>query len=268
MEKTLAPPIGSRIKGYLWKLWYQHMAKTYQSQKWKCMNYSFAPLEGPPEMIELDPADAISRYSLQLYHHVVSSVDLTGLEVLEVGSGRGGGADYIKRYLKPKKVVGVDFAKDAVKFCNATYDVQGLSFKVGNAMNLPFEDESFDVVVNVESSHCYPSMESFLAQVNRVLRKGGYFLFADLRYGKEAGLLREQLRQSGLTIVKETDITANVVRGLQMDSAQRTAMIKQTIKKGMIKTFLKFTGTEDSEIFNKFKNREATYMSCVLQKPN
>lgn len=257
---------GPRLKGYWWKLWYQHLAKSYQTKEWKCMNYSFAPLEGPPEMIGLDPEDAANRYSLQLYHHVASAVDLTDLEVLEVGSGRGGGADYIKRYLKPRKMVGVDYAKDSVKFCNETYQVEGLSFQVGNAESLPFTDESFDVVVNVESSHCYPSMENFLAQVKRVLRKDGYFLFADLRSKESIDLLREQLRQSGLKLIKATDITANVVRGLKMDSAYRTEMIKRMAKKSMIKTFLKFTGTENSNIYLRFQNRENIYISCVLQK--
>ena len=50
----------------------------------------------------------------------------------------------------------------------------------GDAESLPFGDEMFDAVVNVESSHCYGSTPAFLAQVKRVLRCGGHFLFADL----------------------------------------------------------------------------------------
>ncbi|QDU31359.1 Phthiotriol/phenolphthiotriol dimycocerosates methyltransferase [Anatilimnocola aggregata] len=58
--------------------------------------------------------------------------------------------------------------------------MEGLSFVVGDAENLPFEDDTFDAVVNVESSHCYRSDPAFLAQVRRVLRTGGHVLFADL----------------------------------------------------------------------------------------
>ena len=57
----------------------------------------------------------------------------------------------------------------------------GLAFEVGDAERMPFPDASFDAVVNVESSHCYPSMPAFLSEVRRVLRPGGHFLYADLR---------------------------------------------------------------------------------------
>ena len=48
-----------------------------------------------------------------------------GLDVLEVGSGRGGGADYVKRCLKPRTMTGVDFSKNAVAFSNRRYAAEG-----------------------------------------------------------------------------------------------------------------------------------------------
>jgi ubiquinone/menaquinone biosynthesis C-methylase UbiE len=265
---SLFRAIFAKLKGALWKWWYQYLAKSYKKQEWKFMNYGYAPLDENPEMVALDTADADNRYCIQLYHHVASAVDLTGLEALEIGSGRGGGADYIKRYLKPQRMIGVDFAKDAVEFCNQNYSVAGLSFKVGDAQALPFADNSFDAVINVESSHCYPSMEAFLGQVKRVLRDGGHFLFADLRSKESVDVLREQLRNSGLKVIKETNITPNVVRALKLDNDHRTTLIKSMIRKSMVKTFLKFAGAEDSDINIKLKNGETIYTSCVLQKSN
>lgn len=254
------------LKGFLWRLWYQHLAKSYQKEEWKFMNYGYAPLGDHPEMMYLEKADAENRYSIQLYHHVASAIDLAGRDALEIGSGRGGGADYIKRYLNPKTMIGVDFAKDAVDFCNRNYAVDGLAFKVGNAEALPFADGSFDAVINVESSHCYPSMEKFLGEVKRVLRDGGHFLFADFRPKESMDVLREQLHQSGLTVVRETEITPNVVRSLKLDNEHRTTLIKQIIRKSMVKTFLRFAGTEDSGINHKLNNRDILYISCVVQK--
>lgn len=40
---------------------------------------------------------------------------LNDLTVLEVGSGRGGGLNYISNYLGPKKCIGVDFSENQVK---------------------------------------------------------------------------------------------------------------------------------------------------------
>ena len=224
------------------------------------------PIDDHAEMIYLDKADADNRFCIQLYHHVASAIDIRDLKVLEVGSGRGGGADYIRRYLKPEKMVGIDFAKNAVNFCNRNYFVNGLSYKIGNAESLPFRDNSFDVVVNVESSHCYSSMETFLGQVKRVLCKGGYFLFADLRRKGSIDILRESLYKCGLTLIKETDITMNIVEALKLDNERKTALIKKSVQKPLVKTFLEFAGTKGSNTYEKFKSGESIYLSFVLQK--
>merc|ERR1719335_1617700 len=49
-------------------------------------------------------------------------------------------------------------------------------------MDLPFADGSMDVVLCIESSHCFADFERFLAEVRRVLRPGGRFSLADLRW--------------------------------------------------------------------------------------
>lgn len=230
------------------------------------MNYGYAPLDDQNEMTYLGETDADNRYCIQLYHHVACTIDLRDLDVLEVGSGRGGGADYIKRYLKPKKMVGVDFSENAVAFCNQNYAVNGLSFEIGNAESLPFADGSFDVVINVESSHCYGSMDAFLVQVKRVLREGGYFLFADFRSKENIDILRETLYKSGFTSIKETDITLNIVEALKSDNERKTSLIRQTIHKPLVRSFLEFAGTKGSRIYEKFTSGETIYLSFVLQK--
>jgi ubiquinone/menaquinone biosynthesis C-methylase UbiE len=75
---------------------------------------------------------------------------------------------------------------------------------------MPFPASSFDAVVNIESSHCYESMDTFLSEVCRVLRPGGRFFFADLRSVDGVNTLREQFNACGLTVEKQTDITTNV----------------------------------------------------------
>jgi ubiquinone/menaquinone biosynthesis C-methylase UbiE len=54
-----------------------------------------------------------------------------------------------------------------------------LSFIKGDAEALAFDAGSFGAVINIESSHCYGSMETFLANAKRVLCQKGYFLYAD-----------------------------------------------------------------------------------------
>jgi ubiquinone/menaquinone biosynthesis C-methylase UbiE len=126
-------------------------------------------------------------------------------------------------------MTGVDFSQKAVLFCRQTRAVEGLSFECADAERLPFPDGSFDAVVNVESSHCYGSVPAFLSEVQRVLRVGGTFLFADFRPANQLAALREDLLRSGLDLVRETEITANVLASLESGEGRRLHLMKTAL---------------------------------------
>lgn len=258
--------ISPHLRRLAWKQWYQSLAGYYQRKDWSFMNYGYAPLDPHAEKLKLDDADEPNRYSIQLYHHVANAVNLKDLDVLEVGSGRGGGSYYIKCYLEPKTVVGVDYSEKAVAFCNDSYSIDGLSFITGDAESLPFEDNSFDVVVNVESSHCYGSMDAFLMEVKRVLRQGGYFLYADLRGKDKMDTLYKQLRRSGMSVIKETNITSNVSEALNLDNKRKMMLIQQAVPKLLLNTFQEFAGVKGSTIDEGLRTERVIYQSFVVRK--
>lgn len=163
-------------------------------------------------------------------------------------------------------MIGVDLSENVVRLCNEKFDVEGLTFKEGNAESLPFPDSSFDVVINIESSHCYRSMDAFLAQVKRVLRTGGYFLMADFRREETADELRRSLKESGLVLLKETDITQNILEALKLDDDRKTALINSSVHRSLAGFFHEFAGTNGSLINERFSNRETVYLSFILQK--
>jgi len=165
------------MKKLLWRALYGYLAELGHADGWSFMNYGFAKADA--ESIPLAPEDEGNRHWIQLYDHVVDAVDLEGKETVEVGCGRGGGASFVKRYRRPKHMIGVDLSANAVELCRKTYSIDGLEFRVGDAEKLPLGDSSVDALINVESSHCYPSFATFVAEVHRVLRPGGHFLFAD-----------------------------------------------------------------------------------------
>ncbi len=247
------------------KQMYQLMARYYQKRDWTFMNYGYAP-EDASETPTLHEHDEINRYCIQLYHHVANAVELRGLKVLEVGSGRGGGADYIKRYLGPARMVGVDFSDKAVNLCKQHYCVEGLHFMPGDAEHLPFDDDSFDAVVNVESSHCYGSMADFLAQVKRVLKPGGHFLFADFRTREQLDNLDEQLERTDMQRIKQKNITPNVIEALDADHERRIAHIRRGAPKWLGKLMQEFAGTKGAGIYKGFQTGAFVYQSFVLQK--
>jgi len=245
---------------------YRLMARAYRAREWTFMNYGYAPLDGQPKGPSLEASDEPNRYCIQLYHHVAAPVDLAGADVLEVGSGRGGGAAYLRRYHGPGRVVGVDFSAEAVAFCRATHRVDGLHFVAGDAERLPFRAGCFDAVVNVESSHCYSSMGAFLGQVWRVLRSGGVFLFADFRDVRQLDALDAQLDASRMAVERTVDITPNALRALDLDAGRRLALIRRIVPSFMVKPACEFAGIEGSGIYDRFRLGVTVYRSYVLRK--
>jgi ubiquinone/menaquinone biosynthesis C-methylase UbiE len=75
--------------------------------------------------------------------------------------------------LHPASYTGLDLNPAGVDFCRKKHKLPGLDFVQGNVEDLPFADQSFDAVINVEASHLYFRFPRFLAEVARVLRPGG-----------------------------------------------------------------------------------------------
>jgi SAM-dependent methyltransferase len=256
--------VSPQFKRLLWRRWYQYLAG-YRLADWRFMNYGYASLSEFETVLALQPEDEPDRHSIQLYHRVAGAVSLAGLDVLEVGCGRGGGAVFVKRYHQPRRLTGLDFSAKAVSFCRQQHPLDGLSFVAGDAESLPFTAESFDAVLNVESSHCYGSMPKFLEQVRRVLRPGGHFLFADLRSVADSQRLHCEMEGSGMTILEQEDVTANVLAALRCESARKLAIIEQTVSRPMRNSFRQFAAIAGSEVYDGFSTGATVYRRYLLQ---
>jgi ubiquinone/menaquinone biosynthesis C-methylase UbiE len=256
--------LSGAFRKFLWRQWYDYLAG-YRVQDWQFMNYGFAS-PGQAAHLALKPADEPDRLSIQLYQHVVEAVCLRGLDVLEVGCGRGGGSSFLARYHDPRQLTGLDYSHKVIGVCRKQHKVAGLTFFQGDAESLPFENSAFDVIINVESSHCYRSMPAFLREVKRVLRPGGKLLWADLRAAKDSAALHEFVAQSGLEVVDQEDITDCVVEALRQDSQRRMDLIARSVTKPLRHMFQEFAAVEGSDIFCAFRDRTAVYLRYVLQR--
>ncbi|MGD1875275.1 MAG: class I SAM-dependent methyltransferase [Mastigocoleus sp.] len=231
------------------------------------MNYGYVDLSPDVKILELSAEDQEEIYCAQLYHHVANTIYLKGYDVLEVGCGRGGGSSYILRALQPKTMTGVDFSEKNIAFCQKLEVIPGLNFRVGDAELLPFADSSFDVVVNIESSHCYAAIEKCFDEAFRVIRPHGYFLFADFRPSNLIDDVRKSLEMSGFKVIKYELITENVLKAIDLDNTRRLTVIKQDVPKYLQGIARWFAESKDSPIYEEFKNRKSEYFYYVLQKP-
>lgn len=257
------------LRKKLWRWWYGKLAREIGSDSWTFMNYGYLPPKSAvARQVPLRPEDEPDRLCLQLYERVASSAIKSGAKILEVGSGRGGGCSYISRYHPTAQVTGMDYSPEAVAFCQVRHRAApNLRFVVGDAERLPFPDASFDVVVNVESSHCYGNVEKFFNEVVRVLRPRGYFVYADLRGAKEMDELKEILAaRTNLEQIEEEDITARVAAALEADDARKRRMIADVVSTRWRRMFEEFAGVEGGKVCRGFQKRELLYFRFAFRR--
>ena len=249
----------------LWKMLHSYLNAKDRNTELTFLNYGYAGIDEDDGPLSLKAMDEPNRYSIQLYHHVASGIDVSGKNLAEVGCGRGGGASYITRYLHPRSYVGIDQSVRSTRFCNAALGVDGLSFVVGDAEAIPLPDSSVDAVVNVESSRCYRHMERFLAEVRRILKPGGHLLFADLRDTPLMPLLREQFGRAGFEIDREKNITEHVIKSLDLDHERRAEVIRRHIPRPLAHLFEDIAGVKGSERNQALASGDLEYWSFTLR---
>ena len=93
--------------------------------------------------------------------------------VLDVGCGIGGSTRHIARKYGAEGV-GITLSPVQAARAGALADAQGLGdkvqFQVADALNMPFADDSFDLVWSLESGEHMPDKEKFVAELSRVRR--------------------------------------------------------------------------------------------------
>ncbi len=115
-----------------------------------------------------------------------------GSKVLDMGSGLGGPARTLADEFDCE-VVGIDLTQEYVKAATVLTERVGLSdkitFKQGDVLDMPFEDNSFDVVWTQFVGMNIEAKQTFYEQAYRVVRDGGYLAFHEVMAGENDGLI-------------------------------------------------------------------------------
>lgn len=120
--------------------------------------------------------------------------------VLDVCSGLGGPARYLAHRIGCR-VVGLDLNESRYRSAQRLTGLVGLeqlvSFRHGNALDMPFESATFDAAIGQEAWCHIPDKPRLIAECARVVKPGGAIAFTDilrrpaLRYAEESRLHEE-----------------------------------------------------------------------------
>ena len=232
---------------------------------WHFMNYGYSPSKEEAQKMKKPEKRKLQQYPMQMYHYLACCVELDNLNMLEVGSGRGGGANYIAGNFNPKLIIGLDFSSAAIKLAKSMFSKANLKYQEGNAMNLNFDSNSFDVIINVESCHAYANQSKFLSEVARVLKPGGKLLLVDFRKNHLWPEFEKSIKNLAFEITEE-DISENVLNALRDESAEKKKEIDKKMPKFLRKSFYEFAGLEGTELFQHIDSGTTKYKRYICTK--
>ena len=178
-------------------------AHTFDPAKWK-------KLESPERRERMNPAKLAEIMSLK------------GVEVvLDIGVGTGFFAEEIAG--RCQRLIGLDHSEDMLSVFRSKESfkkLENVELKTGKADNLPFDNESIDVVTHVNLFHEVGDVERFHGEIRRVLKPGGRLFCIDWQAWETAGgppldhripktEALKLLRADGFLVIREHDIYAD-----------------------------------------------------------
>lgn len=103
--------------------------------------------------------------------------------VLDIGCGGGVNVKRFAKIATKGKVCGIDYSdvsvEKSIKLNNENIEKGLVSIMEGSVSNLPFEDNSFDIITAFETVYFWPNFLNDLKEVLRVLKPGGTFLICN-----------------------------------------------------------------------------------------
>lgn len=110
-------------------------------------------------------------------------------QVLDIGCGGGATIARISQYIQTGHLTGIDYSEVSVEMSQKLNEAEIRNGKIdileASVKNMPFEDDTFDKIVTVESFYFWPDPVENLKEVRRVLKKGGVFLLVADIYQKD-----------------------------------------------------------------------------------
>ena len=101
------------------------------------------------------------------------------LELLDAGCGPAPMITLLSEKYPDRHYTGLDLTPAMIEQAKKK-NISNAEFVVGDCENFPFEDNSFDAIICVNSFHHYPNPQAFFNSVKRCLRKGGRLILRDM----------------------------------------------------------------------------------------
>eukprot|EP00931_Biecheleriopsis_adriatica_P108411 TRINITY_DN82733_c0_g1_i1.p1 TRINITY_DN82733_c0_g1~~TRINITY_DN82733_c0_g1_i1.p1 ORF type:complete len:304 (-),score=42.92 TRINITY_DN82733_c0_g1_i1:50-931(-) len=163
---------------------------------------------------------------------VMSEVGVVNGDALDVASGTGMFARALASTCS--RVIAFDATQEMLARAEQTAADEGIcniEYRLGDASQLPFASESFDVVTSRLAVHHFENPASMVSEMARVCRKGGQVILADIVADEDPALHAETDR---LEILRDPSHTACVTLGGLHDLMESTGILQTKPHSGRV----------------------------------
>ena len=113
------------------------------------------------------------------YPHILEELRSEPFEtLLDAGCGTAPMISLLVEEYPDRRYTGLDLTPAMIEVAQAK-NIPNATFVVGDCENLPFDENSFDVIINSQSYHHYPNPQNFWNSVFKVLKPGGKIVLRD-----------------------------------------------------------------------------------------
>jgi SAM-dependent methyltransferase len=181
---------------------------------------------------------AYDRFRYQNERHLpacIAALNVAGKQVLEIGLGEGSESERLIH--QRARWSGVDLTAESVERVRARLAMRELPFEElqqGSVLDLPFVDDSFDMVFSHGVLHHVPDINQAQSEIHRVLRPGGKLVIMmyarwSLNYLVSIGLVRRAALLAAFPLAQAGIVKRGTPPGLlteHLDNAQKTGLFR------------------------------------------
>jgi ubiquinone/menaquinone biosynthesis C-methylase UbiE len=120
----------------------------------------------------------------------------SGGQILEIGCGRGAGAELILKNYRPQTLHLMDldpYMVERARYRLIPHPHTSVTFSIGDATCLPYKDDRLDAVFGFGFLHHVPQWQQSLKEVSRVLKKGGVYFMVEFYPGLYQNIITKRL---------------------------------------------------------------------------
>lgn len=127
--------------------------------------------------------------------------------ILELGCGKGTTTFCITQKFPEASIIALDYDAKQIGLARKSYHLPNVNFVVGDAEELIYDNNSFDLVIGILALHHMPNWRNAIAEIYRVLKPKGYFVLKDMHsffHGKiSMNNYISEMEKVGFTIVQQ-----------------------------------------------------------------